>query len=420
MNSNKAERRAAVIGAGTAGAAAALFLARQGWRTTVYERVPAPAAVGAGILMQPTGLTVLNELGLLRPFLDHGAPVNGLSGFTRSGRQVFTLDYRELDERLFGLGLHRGVLFSQLFAALSVEEGVTVQTGIEIIAIHQSSDEAVLRDQDGRDHGPFELVIAADGARSSLRSQSGIPQNVHRFPWGVLWLIVPDSENLFPDRLLQYFDGTRKMMGVLPTGRGPEVTDRPRLVSLFWSIHRDQVEAWRRNGLPAWRDQVLRLCPAAEPIVAQVNDSAQMTFAEYYDVRLRRYHNGRLAVLGDAAHAMSPHLGQGANLALLDALILAGCLRESADIRSALAGFSARRAAHLRFYLAATRSMMPFYQSGWTALGALRDLGFPILNRIPFLQQQMLSALVGAKTGVFRGELERALTYGFLEETLTK
>ena len=245
-----------IVGCGTGGAAAALFLKRQGHAIEVFERVPDPGNVGAGILMQPTGMQVLEKLGLLTPFLAYGDRVAGLTGYLASGRQVFELDYADHDVETFGVGAHRGMLFRLLFDALA-GASVPVRTGVEIVSQRQEADgSSLLLDNEAETHGPFDLVIVADGARSTLRSQVPIPARVHRFPWGVLWLIVPDPGGLYQGRLNQYFDSTRIMMGLLPTGRAFAELDGPPLVSMFWSVHRDAVASWRQAGLEAWKAEV--------------------------------------------------------------------------------------------------------------------------------------------------------------------
>ena len=107
-----------VIGSGTAGGAAAVFLARAGHRVTVYERVPSPGAVGAGITLQPTGLHVLHRLGLHAHVVSRGARLERLLCESRARRPLVDLTYATVDEGLFGLGLHRGVLFDALFGAM--------------------------------------------------------------------------------------------------------------------------------------------------------------------------------------------------------------------------------------------------------------------------------------------------------------
>src|SRR4051812_7508332 len=107
----------AIIGAGTAGAAAAILLARAGHTVTVFERVAAPKPIGAGITLQPTGQAVLARLGLLEPIRAHGARIDRLCCVRRGGRPLVDIAYAQVDPRLHGIGIHRGVLFETLFGA---------------------------------------------------------------------------------------------------------------------------------------------------------------------------------------------------------------------------------------------------------------------------------------------------------------
>ena len=126
------QRRVGVIGAGTAGLATAIFLARQGHRVTVFDKAPALGALGAGIGIQPIGLTVLKRLGLLDPIVHHGARIDRLYGETDGGRPVLDLTYSQYREELFGVGLHRGALFTELHAAAVGQERCHVRVGCEV------------------------------------------------------------------------------------------------------------------------------------------------------------------------------------------------------------------------------------------------------------------------------------------------
>ena len=146
-------KRIAIIGSGTAGAASALFLSRDGHKVTLLEKIDQPGAVGAGVMMQPSGMSVLRELGLEEEILKVGARVERLHATTPTGRMVLDLRYERLDKRLYGLGLHRGALFQALYGAVLGEE-IAVEVGVEVECVEQS------------DSGGCTLV-ASDGRRFS-------------------------------------------------------------------------------------------------------------------------------------------------------------------------------------------------------------------------------------------------------------
>jgi 2-polyprenyl-6-methoxyphenol hydroxylase-like FAD-dependent oxidoreductase len=404
-----------IIGCGTAGSAAALFLASAGHRVTVYERVPSPRPVGAGITIQPTGLHVLARLGLRDHAVARGAPIDRLVCETKSRRRIFELSYETARPGLFGLGTHRGVLFEALFGAVQRTPGVSVVTGVEIVDLARAQSPAAARwswfvDSTRNRHGPHELVVVADGARSQLRDDTHTSKRIERYPWGALWFVGPDSRprprsTAQARTLHQVVDGNHTFVGMLPTGLGPG-DGRTPLVSLFWSLRADRVDEWRRRGLAAWKAEVTALAPEVEPILDQIHDADQLLFAMYHDVVMHRWHTRNVVYLGDAAHATSPQLGQGANLALWDAMELADCLAaEPRDLAFALGRYSRRREGHLSFYQNVTRWLTPFFQGDVALLGHLRDMAMPILATLPPFRKLMTLSMLGVVDGWLGGQL---------------
>lgn len=388
-----------VIGCGTAGPAAALLLARAGHRVTVYERVAEPGPVGAGILLQPTGQAVLARLGLDERVRARAAPVGRLLCQRKNGRAVVDLHYGEIGTAV-GLGVHRGVLFEALFDALGAEPGVELQLGCDVERIDDDGDRrwVVPRGGGGRG-GPHDLVVVADGADSAIRLGPAVSARADRNRWGALWYVARDPERAFDGRLFQVVDGARRMLGLLPTGLGPH-GEEP-VVSLFWSIRADRVDAWRSGDLAAWKEEVVAMAPAAAPVLAQIRSAGDLLFAGYRDVRMPRWDAPGAVVLGDAAHATSPQLGQGANLALWDALVLADTLAAGGD----LATYSRARRAHLRYYQFAARWLTPLFQSESRAAGWLRDRLLPLMNRIGPTRRMMTQTMAGLRRGFVRSPL---------------
>lgn len=390
----KSSMHIAIVGYGSAGQALAVALSGDGHRVEVFERVPDPGPVGAGFLLQPTGLSVLWQLGLLDAALEHGAVVRRLYGETTASRKVMDMRYRELHPALFGLGLQRGAIFELLDRAWT--EARRLHCGREIV--HVDHERGVLRDDHGDEHGPFDLVVVADGSASKLRAEIGEIVFDRPYPWGAQWCLVPAGDWPWPDELRQRYRHARRMVGMLPVGTRPG-DPIPRL-SFFWSLPaaalpdagRDEAR-WRAEVAEIWPDAVQRLQTTAVP-----DGLAQ---ARYRDTVVRRWHRGRAVLVGDAAHSMSPQLGQGVNMALADALALRDALRAASALPEALDAYQRERRRHLDIYHFWSRWLTPLFQSEHDVVAGLRDLLFHPLSHIPGGRGQSLRVLTGTRRGWF-------------------
>lgn len=386
-------RHVAIVGYGTAGQACALAFTDAGFKVEVFERVAQPGPVGAGFLLQPTGLQALWRLGLLDAARAHGAPVHRLHGANQHGRTVMDMRYADLDPRLHGMGMQRGALFSILHAAIDAR--VTLHAGCGIDAIEH--DAGRVRDSEGRWHGPFDLVVVADGSASRLRDAVCAPAIDKPYPWGALWCLLPARNWSRMGELSQRYRLARRMTGLLPVGTAP--ADPVPKLSFFWSLPADAFDAWRDAGAQPWLDELARLWPEAHAQLGQGFDVACLARASYRDAVLPGWSRGRSVLVGDAAHAMSPQLGQGANMALLDAVVLAESLALNADATEAVARFTRLRRAHLAAYHRWSRWLTPLFQSRHDTLARVRDAVFHPMGRLPGGRGHMLRVLTGTQQG---------------------
>lgn len=383
--------RVAIVGYGVAGQAACLFLGAAGHSLTVFEQAPAPGPVGAGFLLQPTGLAVLESLGLHEQVLAMGQRIERLYGCNLAGRSVMDMRYGDHAEGCFGLGLTRGALFSLLDRAYAGRDAVRCGTRI----VDVSDDGMHLLDSAGQMHGPFDLIVAADGAHSQLRRQPGVMRRETMYPWGAMWCLLPATHWPHADVLHQRYAGTREMIGLLPVGRRDESADR--WLTFYYSLPGDEVDAFDEPALDRLRRRVGEMWPEALALLEHVRSAKQLHRARYRDVVLHRPWSGRVVFLGDAAHAMSPQLGQGVNMALLDAQALADALASQRDVPASLAAYARTRRTHVAIYQRLSRWLTPLFQSDRGALAGPRDRLFGPLARMPFARGQMLRILTGTK-----------------------
>ncbi|MFC0676760.1 FAD-dependent oxidoreductase [Lysobacter korlensis] len=384
--------RVAVVGYGTGGQATALLLSRDGHHVEVFERTATLGPVGAGFLLQPVGQLVLWELGLLDAALHYGAPISRLFGETSTGRAVMDMRYGELDRRLFGLGLQRGALFSLLDGAWSEQRHL--HCGVRITDIDAEAGAVI--DASGRRHAGFDLVVVADGAASALRSQVAPPSLDRAYPWGAQWCLVPAGGWRSTDVLEQRYIGARRMAGMLPVGTRPD-DPVPRL-SFFWSLPVAELDAAAVDAT-AWRASVGAVWPEALEPLATTKVPAGLAQARYRDTVHTSWHRGRAVLLGDAAHAMSPQLGQGVNMALLDAHALREAVRACDSVDEALRRYEQTRRAHVQIYHFWSRWLTPLFQSERDGWARLRDLTFYPMSRMPGGRGQMLRVLSGTRRG---------------------
>ncbi|MET3660754.1 FAD-dependent oxidoreductase [Aquamicrobium ahrensii] len=381
----------AIAGAGPAGLAAALYLHRAGHKVTIFERFEKPSPVGSGLILQPTGLSVLHDLGLLGDIMMLGNRIDRLHGLdARSGRTVLDVRYRALPGNRFGLAVHRAALFGGLYRAV-LREGIAIETGVEIDAL-DTGEAARLIDGEGRRIGSFDLAIDASGTRSRLRGHADIPVEPKPLAYGAFWASLGwRGEGFDEHALLQRYDRARVMIGVLPIGRAEP--DGEKMAAFFWSLKPEDAERVRTAGLEAWKARVTGYWPECAGYVDQIDSFEQLSLARYGHHTLPMPAGRRLAVIGDAAHSTSPQLGQGANMALLDAAALAHALKENTRLEDALAAYARSRRWHIRSFQALSRLFTPFYQSDGWLLPFMRDSVVATAAKIP-PTPHILAALV--------------------------
>ena len=363
------------------GLAASALLSRAGHDVSLFERFETPGPVGSGLVLQPVGLAVLDAIGAGDVARSLAAPITHMLGHA-GARTVLDVHYAPGAP---GLAMHRAALFAVLWDA-AMAAGVAVKTAVQVTGAPQDGARRWIATQDGTRLGPFDLVIDASGAKSALS-----PLRARLLPYGAVWGHVawPRDTGFAPDRLIQRYHGAHRMAGVLPIGRLPgDATPR---AAVFWSMPRADLANWATRNQTDWRGEVVAFWPEMAPFLA---DGPIMTPAAYSHGTLRRPYETALAFIGDAAHRASPQLGQGANMALLDAMALATALA-SCDLDDALPRYAALRRWHVRGYQAMSAAFTPMYQSHSRILPRVRDHVLAPMSKLPPVRAVLTRLVAG-------------------------
>lgn len=405
-----------IVGLGTAGLASSLFLSRLGHQITIFEKSSQDQltdAAGAGLGLQPIGLTVLKKLGVLDNILDHGSKIVHLHSLTREGKAVLDLRYSDFRPELYGVGIHRDALFQALYNQCLDDDNITIVPNIDVTTVKenkQGNGSYVCHNVEGsssKEEGPFNLIVCADG-RNSIRQNMNVKSYESKYKFGCLWSILPDVDGEFSTKmddggttLFQRLDSTKTMLGLLPTGRTPSMSkEDPTLVSLFWSLDMNTVSQVRQHGLEHWKEQVVALEPRTRRLLDTLQSLDQLIPASYSDTFMPTLYDAETytAFVGDCAHATSPQLGQGANLALVDAWVLSKAIdAHQGNVIPALHQYDHERKWRLRFYQLNSRILTPVFQSNSQIIGQLRDAFMGPLCNFSLSKRQMLTVLAGAQ-----------------------
>jgi salicylate hydroxylase len=394
---NARELAIAVCGCGPAGLAAALFLHRSGHRVALFERFDSAQPVGSGLILQPTGLAVLSELDAVANIAALGAPIDRLFGrVVPSQRVVLDVCYAALGTGWRGLAVLRAALFNVLHEKV-VDRGIPITCGVTVLGIRREGEQQHLLAAGQHSLGRYDLIVDAMGANSPFTA--AIPRRV--LPYGALWANVPwPTGSPFLDSALeQRYRRAERMAGILPVGR--QRIGAPAQAAFFWSLKRDRLAQWQATDLRTWKNEVAQVWPEAAPLLDGITDRAQLTFARYDHFTRPTPFDTNVVHVGDSARATSPQLGQGANMALLDALALNVALGQSATLDDGLALYSRMRYWHTRLFQWASAAFTPFYQSDSRALPWVRDWCAAPLSRMPILSQLLARLVTGSLSPPF-------------------
>jgi 2-polyprenyl-6-methoxyphenol hydroxylase-like FAD-dependent oxidoreductase len=374
---------AVVAGAGIGGLTAAVALRYRGWEVTVLERAPALEPVGLGLGLAPNALHALDAIGLgdeVRRF----SAIQGQGGVRRcDGRWLVRTDLGLMAERfgdpeLMALRADLVDLLASRLPAGVLCTGVTV-TGVDPGIPGEPGDPA-MRARVTTSTGDLEadLVVAADGIRSPIRTALFPGHPGPQYSGCTAWRFLAPKPDRSPDPAETWGRGT--VFGAVPLADGRVYCYATALASPGQRSGDEAAELKRRFG--GWHDPI----PA---LIASVSPDAVLHDDVYWMAEpLPAYHHGRVAILGDAAHAMTPNLGQGACQAIEDAIVLASVAAPGATLD--LAGYTTARLSRTRMVVRG--SYRATRLTGLTSRPAttMRNAGTSLIGRLgprPMLRQ---------------------------------
>ena len=333
MSQSQAIPAIAIAGGGVAGLTAALCLARVGLASTIYERASELSEVGAGLQLSPNALSVMDRLGLLPALQEVGVTADRVVlKRGASGRTIAEVPVHAGDGTPY-LSLHRADLQAVLLQAVRREPQISLRLGAPIAGVRPGEDGVALDLADGGGNVLADLLIAADGVGSAVVRQLGLAPAT---PTGTTaWrttLAAEDDAAPFPAAGIRAWLGPKRHAIAYPIRAGRAVN----LVLIAQSEDGPDAATHLAAGFSHWDAQLLDLCgrapaptpwplfgaPASRPFVAG---------------------NGRIVLVGDAAHAMAPYAAQGAAMAIEDAAVLAEAIFQAAEPRAAAERYEAER-----------------------------------------------------------------------------
>ena len=372
----RAVRRVVIIGGGIAGPVLGMWLRRAGLEVVLAERRAGPArSEGAFLGVASNGMNVLKALGVEAQVYARGVPCTSFQFENAQGRPIGSID-RSQDLARFGAPLtmiRRGDL-QDLLLEEALRRGVQVRHGARLVALDAPSSTGVTAHFEDGSREEGDVLVGCDGLRSTTRRllMPDAPEPVFSGLWDYGGFASGVSAPLTPGVNEMLF-GSRAFFGafVTPGGEawwfhngpsGPAEGDsaesaRERLLAL----HRDD---------PAWVRDLLRATPTV------------LGPWPLYDLQdLPRWSKGRVCLVGDAAHAMSPSAGQGASLAMEDAMVLAMCLRDVDTPERAFEAYERQRRPRVEAIAAQARRNGSGKAPGGRASLWLRDLLLPLFLR---------------------------------------
>ncbi|WP_429845111.1 FAD-dependent monooxygenase [Brevibacillus sp. FIR094] len=381
------EKHALIIGAGLSGLASALALKQKGWQVTLYEQAKEHKGIGAGIVLAANAMKALDKLGVGQEVRELGAAVRSARIRDWKGNLLVELPVAEQAER-YGADsylIHRADLQQALLAKISTHELVL---GKQFVSFSQEEERVQAAFADGSST-PGAILIGADGIHSHVRKRLFGEESMRYSGYTAIRGIATYQDPRYP---LESGGGFEAWGRGIRFGFSHIGNNR-----IHWFAAINAPEGEKDGPLGRKRETLRRLDGWYEPVRAVIEateDTAILRHDIYDRTPLRRWSEGRVTLVGDAAHPMLPNLGQGAGQGMEDALVLARCLAEAnTDSAHALCMYEEKRKERANAIVKGSRLMGAVTQ--WENPLAIAARHF-LLKTIPArIQSRRLDWIVG-------------------------
>jgi 2-polyprenyl-6-methoxyphenol hydroxylase-like FAD-dependent oxidoreductase len=322
-----------VIGAGIGGLTSAIALRQRGFTVHLIERDPQWSVYGVGIIQQGNVLRAVDQLGILDRYIDAGVGFDAVEVFAPNGMKVARVPSpRLLPERPANLGVGRRAL-QKVLGDAALESGATLARGLTVSALDDDGNGVTVGFSDGS-QARYDLVIGADGTYSATRAMLWPDAPQPAFTGQAVWRYnLPRPADL---DALHVYNGPIGA-GLVPIGR--------ELMYLYLTTPEPDNPRYARDGLAAAMRGKMQACaPAIRELAERITDDDGVVYRPLEGLLVEgAWHRGRVVLLGDAVHATTPHLGQGAGMAIEDSLVLAEELARHSTPEAAFTAYRDRR-----------------------------------------------------------------------------
>ncbi len=313
------KRRAEIVGAGFAGLAAACALAQRGWSVRVHERADALRTTGAGIYIYENGLRVLEALGAYAEAVDTAPPAQTREVRDHANRVIAVHRWKGTS-RVFSIVRQQVI---NALAAAARRHGAEIVTSSEAVA---AAPEGVLTLASGA-RIEADLIVGADGVNSRIRDSVGLLARRKPLADGAIRVLIDPLPADTYDRTttVEHWSGSRRILFT--------PCSQDRIYVALTMLHGDTAA----RAVPLDKESWTRSFPHLAALIDRIGDDGR--YDRFELIRLRRWSAGRVVILGDAAHALPPNIGQGAGCGMMNALSLAHHLDGGDTMPEALAAW---------------------------------------------------------------------------------